>query len=92
MKKLNAYYMLEGIQPVISVAQNAIKDILNETQPVPVTIDTKEFIETIERASLIITERLKNPLRISFTAVLSLIHISCTWSGSPSSWAGRPTF
>ena len=39
VKKLNAYYMLEGIQPVISVAQNAIKDILNETQPVPVTID-----------------------------------------------------
>ena len=31
------------------------------------TLDTKEFIETIERASLIITERLKNPLRISFT-------------------------
>mgnify|MGYP000116867194 FL=1 len=36
-----------------------------------VTIDTKEFIETIERASLIITERLKNPLRISFTEVES---------------------
>lgn len=32
-----------------------------------VTLDTKEFIGTIERASLIITERLKNPLRISFT-------------------------
>ena len=32
-----------------------------------VILDTKEFIETIERASLIITERLKNPLRISFT-------------------------
>ena len=32
-----------------------------------VTLDTKDFIETIERASLIITERLKNPLRISFT-------------------------
>ena len=39
VKKLNAYYMLEGLQPVISVAQNAIKDILNETQPVPVTIE-----------------------------------------------------
>ena len=39
VKKLTAYYMLEGIQPVISVAQNAIKDILNETQPVPVTIE-----------------------------------------------------
>ena len=30
-------------------------------------LDTKAFIETIERASLIITERLKNPLRITFT-------------------------
>ena len=39
VKKLNAYYMLEGIQPVIGVVQNAIKDILNETQPVPVTIE-----------------------------------------------------
>ena len=39
VKKLNAYYMLEGIQPVIGAAQNAIKDILNETQPVPVTIE-----------------------------------------------------
>ena len=39
MKKLNAYYLLEGIQPAIGVAQNAIKDILNETQPVPVTIE-----------------------------------------------------
>lgn len=29
-------------------------------------LETKDFIETIERASLIITERLKNPLRILF--------------------------
>lgn len=29
-------------------------------------VETRDFIETIERASLIITERLKNPLRISF--------------------------
>ncbi len=39
VKKLNAYYMLEGIQPVVSVAQNAIKDVLNEMHPVPVTIE-----------------------------------------------------
>lgn len=32
-----------------------------------VTLESRDFIETIERASLIITERLKNPLRISFT-------------------------
>lgn len=29
-------------------------------------LETRDFIETIERASLIITERLKNPLRILF--------------------------
>ena len=34
VKKLNAYYMLEGIQPVISVAQNAIKDILKDRKSV----------------------------------------------------------
>ena len=31
-----------------------------------VVVDCKTFIDTIERASLIITERLKNPLRINF--------------------------
>ena len=31
-----------------------------------VVVDCKQFIDTIERASLIITERLKNPLRIAF--------------------------
>ena len=30
-------------------------------------IDTREFIDTIERASLVITERLKDPLRIRFS-------------------------
>ena len=39
VKKLNAYYMLEGISPVIGVAQNAIRDILSETQPVPITVE-----------------------------------------------------
>ena len=31
-----------------------------------VHVETRRFIETIERASLVITERLKNPLRITF--------------------------
>ena len=39
VKKLKAYNMLEGIQPTVGAAQNAIKDILSETQPLPVTID-----------------------------------------------------
>ena len=33
-----------------------------------VVLETRDFIDTIERASLIITERLKNPLRILFYA------------------------
>lgn len=39
VKKLNAYYMLEGIAPCIGVTSNAIKDTLNDTQPIPVTIE-----------------------------------------------------
>ena len=39
MKKLNAYYMLEGISPCIGVTSTAIKDTLNDTQPIPVTIE-----------------------------------------------------
>lgn len=31
-----------------------------------VTVDTHDFINVVERASLIITERLKNPLRVQF--------------------------
>ncbi len=39
VKKLNAYKKLEGIEPSLTAAHSAIKDILNEIQPVPVTID-----------------------------------------------------
>ena len=39
---------------------------LRRTEKTRVTVECKSFIDTIERASLIITERLKNPLRISF--------------------------
>lgn len=39
VKKLKAYNMLEGSKPSISLAQNAIKDILSDTQPVSVTIE-----------------------------------------------------
>lgn len=39
VKKLNAYYLLEGIAPCIGVATTAIKDTLNDTQPIPITIE-----------------------------------------------------
>ena len=43
------------------------KNVIPEGFRTQAVLDTKGFIETIERASLIITERLKNPLRITFT-------------------------
>ena len=48
VKKMNAYFLLENIQPVLGAAQNAIKDILSETQPLPVTIEkiTSEVART----------------------------------------------
>ncbi len=42
------------------------ESVIPQGQRTKVVVDCKSFIETIERASLIITERLKNPLRITF--------------------------
>ncbi len=42
------------------------ESVLPKTKKSTVTVNCRAFAETIERASLIITERLKNPLRITF--------------------------
>lgn len=39
VRKLNAYYMLEGKIPSISLAQRAIGDIFSDNQPTPVTVE-----------------------------------------------------
>ncbi len=39
VKKINAYYTINGQKPTIMTAQRAIKDILNDNQPLPITID-----------------------------------------------------
>lgn len=39
VKKLKAYNLLAGDPPSIPIAQNAIRDILNDNMPVPVTVD-----------------------------------------------------
>ena len=63
VKKLNAYHMLEGIEPVIGVAQNAIKDILNETQPVPITIE--KIISEVGRTYNVSPTDIRGPKRNS---------------------------
>lgn len=59
-----------------------------------VTIDTKEFIETIERASLIITERLKIPSasllqRVKSSSAARPIWAASSMSSTPSARATR---
>lgn len=61
VKKLNAYYMLEGIKPVLGVAQNAIRDILSETQPVPVTIE--KIIGEVSRTYNVSPADIRGPKR-----------------------------
>lgn len=39
VKKLKAYKLLAGSPPSITVAQNVIRDILNDNQPIPVTVE-----------------------------------------------------
>ena len=63
VKKLNAYRKLEGIQPVIGAAQNAIKDILNETQPVPITVE--KILSEVARTYNTTADMLRGPSRRS---------------------------
>lgn len=42
------------------------KRVIPDGYKTRVCVDVRDFVNTIERASLIITERLKNPLRITF--------------------------
>ena len=58
-------------------------DFLNYESVIPqgasttATIECRDFIDTIERASLIITERLKNPLRITFNQAENKVLVRC---------------
>ncbi len=63
VKKLNAYQKIENIQPVIGVAQNAIKDILSESQPVPVTVE--KILSEVARTFNTTPEMLRGPSRRS---------------------------
>ena len=53
-KKLHAVCTYTGQTPTISVAQNAIKDILNDFQPLPVTI--KRVVEEVSRTTGVSSE------------------------------------
>lgn len=39
VKKIKAYQDVEGVRPTVAVAKRAISDIINDNQPLPVTVD-----------------------------------------------------
>lgn len=47
VKKLKAYKLMIGASPSIALAQNAIKDILNDNQPVAITVE--RIIDEVSR-------------------------------------------
>ncbi len=75
VKKLNAYYLLEGIQPVMGVAQNAIKDILSETQPLPVTIE--RITEEVVRSYNVSAEDLRSRKRTADISTARMVAMYC---------------
>ncbi len=75
VKKLNAYYLLEGIPPVISAAQNAIKDILSETQPIPVTIE--KITSEVGRTYNVSVEDIKSRKRTANISIARMVSMYC---------------
>lgn len=61
VKKIKAYKLLAGSNPSITVAQHVIKDILTDTQPVPVTI--KRIISEVGRTYGIDPDDIEGPIR-----------------------------
>lgn len=64
-----AVFMVNGYTVISRLIEGEFlnfRNVLPANYRTRVTLETRDFIDTIERASLIITERLKNPLRVTF--------------------------
>ncbi|MDR3551773.1 MAG: chromosomal replication initiator protein DnaA [Clostridia bacterium] len=61
VKKMKAYNLLAGDPPSIAIAQNAIRDILNDNQPIPVTVD--RIIGEVSRTFGIPSDDIRGKLR-----------------------------
>lgn len=61
VKKIKAYNLLNGLLPSIATAQEAIKDILNDNQPVPVTV--QRIVEEVARTFSVSPEEIRGKMR-----------------------------
>lgn len=75
VKKLNGYLIVEGIQPVIGAAQKAIKDIMSETQPLPVTIE--KIISEVSRTYSVSTDDIKSRKRNAKISTARMVAMHC---------------
>ncbi len=63
IKKMNAFYLLEGMNLSVGMAQNAIKDILSEQLPIPVTVE--KIISEVSRTYNVTGQEIKSTNRRS---------------------------
>lgn len=61
VKKIKAYKMLTGTPPTISIAQTVIKEILNDNQPVPVTVE--RIIEEVAKTYSVTPDDIRSQKR-----------------------------
>ena len=61
VKKLKAYKLLAGSPPSITVAQTVIKEILNDNQPVPVTVE--RIMEEVAKTYSVTVDDLRSKKR-----------------------------
>lgn len=63
VKKIKALNMITGEEPSIVMAENAIRDILNDDRPVPVTIE--RIIDEVAKTFLVTAEDIRSSKRSS---------------------------
>lgn len=63
VRKMNAYYLLNGEKPNLSSAQNAIRDIFFDNEPAPVTVDN--IITEVARTFEVSPEDIRSNKRTS---------------------------
>lgn len=66
VKRMEAYHSIEGHMPTILLAQRATKDILSDSQPVPVTVE--KIIQEVARTYGITEEYIRSNKRDSTTS------------------------
>ncbi|MBQ8170882.1 MAG: chromosomal replication initiator protein DnaA [Oscillospiraceae bacterium] len=61
--KMNALYMVSNMKPTIVVAQNVIKDIVSDHQPLPITVD--KIINEVAEIYNVHPDEMRSPKRSS---------------------------